>query len=61
VREFFRAFSAHSGITLHLKKIHGDNDHHVCEALFKGVGRALFEATRKTERYGGTSTKGKKD
>jgi imidazoleglycerol-phosphate dehydratase len=61
VREFFRALAAHSGITIHIRKIAGENDHHVCEAIFKGFGIAFFEATRKIERYGGTSTKGKRD
>lgn len=61
VREFFRALSTHAGITVHLRKVAGDNDHHVCEALFKAFGRALHEATRQTERRGSTSTKGKRD
>lgn len=61
VREFLRAFASYSGITVHVKKLAGDNDHHVCEALFKGLGRALFEATRKVDRRGSSSTKGKID
>ncbi len=61
VREFFRALATHSGITIHLKKLAGENDHHVCEALFKGFGRALYEATRRSERRTATSTKGKRD
>jgi len=61
VREFFRALAAHARITIHIKKIHGENDHHVCEAIFKGFGRALHDAVAKTERRGATSTKGKLD
>jgi imidazoleglycerol-phosphate dehydratase len=61
VREFFRAVSSHARLTLHIKKIHGDNDHHVCEAIFKAFGRALHDAVIKTERRGVTSTKGKRD
>ncbi len=61
VREFFRALAVNSGMTVHLRKIAGENDHHVCEALFKGFGLAFHEATRKIERFGGTSTKGKRD
>jgi imidazoleglycerol-phosphate dehydratase len=61
IREFFRALAAHSGITIHVHKICGENDHHVCEAIFKGFGRAFYDATRKTDRYGSTSTKGKRD
>jgi imidazoleglycerol-phosphate dehydratase len=61
IREFFRALSAHAGITLHIRKIAGENDHHVCEAIFKGFGRALFQATRASDRRGATSTKGSRD
>ena len=61
VREFFRAFSSNAGLTLHLHKITGVNDHHVCEALFKGLGRALFQATRRSDRRGVASTKGSLD
>jgi imidazoleglycerol-phosphate dehydratase len=48
-------------VTLHIRKIAGENDHHVAEAIFKGFGRAIFEATRPTERRGSTSTKGMRD
>jgi len=61
VREFFRALSAHAGITLHIRKIAGENDHHVCEAIFKAFGRALFQATRHSDRRGAPSTKGVRD
>jgi imidazoleglycerol-phosphate dehydratase len=61
VREFFRALSVHAGMTLHIRKIAGENDHHVCEAIFKGFGRALYQATRPSERRGATSTKGSRD
>lgn len=61
VREFFRALTAHSGITLHVRKITGDNDHHICEAIFKGFGVALNQATRVSERRNSNSTKGKQD
>lgn len=50
VREFFQSFVIGSGLTLHLRKEAGINEHHLCEALFKGVGRALHEATRQVER-----------
>lgn len=61
IREFFRAFAAHAGITVHIHKICGENDHHVCEAIFKGFGQAILAATQKSERRGSTSTKGKLD
>ncbi|MFN4100062.1 MAG: imidazoleglycerol-phosphate dehydratase HisB [Pararhodobacter sp.] len=44
VREFFQAFSTHGGITLHLDQRHGLNSHHIAEAAFKAVARALRDA-----------------
>ncbi|GAB4272745.1 MAG: imidazoleglycerol-phosphate dehydratase HisB [Pararhodobacter sp.] len=41
VREFFQALSTHGGITLHLDLVHGVNSHHIAEAIFKAVARAL--------------------
>ncbi len=41
VREFFQAFATHGGITLHVDQIHGFNSHHIAEAAFKAVARAL--------------------
>jgi imidazoleglycerol-phosphate dehydratase len=41
VREFFQALSTHGGITLHLDRLHGINSHHIAEAAFKAVARAL--------------------
>jgi len=44
VREFFQAFSTHGGITLHVDQLHGINSHHIAEATFKAVARALRDA-----------------
>ena len=44
LREFFQAFSTHGGNTLHLDQLHGINSHHIAEATFKSVARALREA-----------------
>ncbi|AXX98303.1 imidazoleglycerol-phosphate dehydratase HisB [Profundibacter amoris] len=41
VREFFQALATHGGITLHIDMIHGFNSHHIAEAAFKAVARAL--------------------
>lgn len=41
VREFFQAFATHGGITLHVDLLHGFNAHHIAEAAFKAVARAL--------------------
>ena len=44
VREFFQAFSTHGGITLHIDQLHGFNSHHIAEAIFKAIARALRDA-----------------
>lgn len=41
IREFFIAFAGAAGCTLHLDVLKGINNHHVAEALFKGLGRAI--------------------
>ncbi len=61
VREFLRAFSSHAHLTLHVRKIAGENDHHICEAIFKGLGRTLHQATQSKERRSSSSTKGSRD
>lgn len=60
VREFFQGFSTHGGITLHVDKIHGFNAHHVAEAAFKSVARALRTAVETDPRKADAipSTKG---
>jgi imidazoleglycerol-phosphate dehydratase len=45
-KEFLRAFINEARITLHAEVLYGDNDHHKIEAVFKGIGRALAEATQ---------------
>jgi len=44
IEEFFRAFAATSGTTLHIAIMYGKNNHHMAEAIFKGFARALKEA-----------------
>ena len=44
VREFFQAFSTHAGLTLHIDMVHGINSHHIAEAIFKSVAKALRQA-----------------
>ncbi len=59
VEEFFRAFVNNAEITLHIKLEYGKNNHHIVESIFKGVGRALDEATSILGRTNGVlSTKG---
>ena len=43
-KEFFQAFANQAGLTLHIKSLYGENDHHRIEAIFKGFARALREA-----------------
>lgn len=45
VKEFFYAVSYSSAMNLHLKKVHGENNHHIIEAAFKAFAKALDEAT----------------
>ena len=49
VREFFNAFSMHSGATLHVEVLDGFNSHHISEAIFKGMGRAIKMAVVKNK------------
>jgi imidazoleglycerol-phosphate dehydratase len=60
VREFFQALSTHGGITLHVTKLAGINSHHIAEAGFKAVARALREAVETDPRKSDAipSTKG---
>ena len=44
--EFMRALAMNAGITLHLKKMYGANDHHVTEALYKAAGKCIGDALR---------------
>ena len=60
VEEFFKALVNHSGMTLHINLLYGKNSHHIVEAVFKGVGRALREAVSFDPRATGVpSTKGR--
>jgi len=59
VREFLQGFTSHAEVTLHVNVPYGDDGHHVAEAIFKGVARALRQATEIDPREKGVpSTKG---
>jgi imidazoleglycerol-phosphate dehydratase len=60
VREFFQALTTHGGITLHVDALRGVNSHHLAEAAFKAVARALRAAVETDPRRGDAipSTKG---
>jgi imidazoleglycerol-phosphate dehydratase len=58
-KEFLRAFAQHAGITLHVDLLHGENGHHIVEAVFKGLGRAMKQAVREDKTLSGAlSSKG---
>lgn len=59
VREFFQAFAANAGVTLHVNLHYGTNTHHMIEGIFKAFAGALSEASRKDGNIRGVlSTKG---
>ena len=59
-KEFFIAFATNAGVTLHVRMLTGENAHHVVEACFKAVGRAMRAALELDARVGSElpSTKG---
>ncbi len=58
-KEFFYAISYSAGMNLHIRKLSGENNHHLLEAMFKAFGKALDVATQVDPRVSGVlSTKG---
>ncbi|MEL7047893.1 MAG: imidazoleglycerol-phosphate dehydratase HisB [Pseudomonadota bacterium] len=59
-REWFQAFAQNSGITVHIARMYGANNHHIAETCFKALARALRLAVARDPRQGGRvpSTKG---
>jgi len=58
-REFFQAFVNNAGLNLHINVMYGENVHHIIEACFKAVARAMDVATQLDPRVEGVmSTKG---
>jgi len=59
VRDFLQAFATHARMTLHVRVPYGSNDHHIAEAVFKALARALKTAVARDPRVrGAPSTKG---
>ena len=59
IKEFFYAISYSAGMNLHIRKITGENDHHIIEGMFKAFAKALDEACMKDARIKSVlSTKG---
>lgn|ERR1043166_729338 len=60
-REFFQAFANEARCNLHLELLYGDEPHHIVEALFKALAKAVDVACQRDARIAGQlpSTKGK--
>ncbi len=59
LEEFARALATNAGLTLHINVPYGKNTHHMVEAVFKALGRALRQAVQLDPRQKGLpSTKG---
>ena len=58
VEEFIRAFAHNLAANVHVEILYGRDSHHMAEAIFKGLARALDQATRLDSRVSGVpSTK----
>ncbi|MDC7228218.1 MAG: imidazoleglycerol-phosphate dehydratase HisB [Spirochaetales bacterium] len=58
LKEFLKAFSDRAGLNLHLECRYGENSHHMAEALFKSMGKALGQAYKQASNGEVLSTKG---
>lgn len=60
IEHWFHSLAQAAGITLHVQQLYGQNNHHVCEATYKGLARAMREAVERDPRKHGSvpSTKG---
>ncbi len=56
IEDFLQAFVSNSSITLHVNVLYGRNIHHIIEAIFKGLGRALREAVSIDKKIKGVLT-----
>lgn len=60
IEHWFQSVAQAAGITLHIELLYGTNNHHICEAIYKGFARAMRQAVELDSRKGGAipSTKG---
>jgi len=60
IEHWFHSVAQAAGLTLHIQQLYGSNNHHICEAVFKGFARAMRQAVGQDARKGGAvpSTKG---
>ena len=59
VREFMTSLSREAGMTLHFKMLSGFNTHHIIEAMFKGMGKALRQAVSADAAFAGQAASSK--
>lgn len=59
IHEFIKSFVNEAKITLHIKILHGENNHHIAESIFKGLARVLKQAVSISKNKKLPSTKGK--
>ena len=61
IEHWFHSVAQAAGITLHIELLYGQNNHHICEAIYKGFARAMRQAVELDSRKGGAipSTKGR--
>ena len=53
MEEFLRAFTHNAGANLHVEVLYGRDGHHMAEAIFKGLAKALDAATLRDPRVSG--------
>ena len=60
IEHWFQSVAQTAGLTLHVELLYGSNNHHICEAIYKGFARAMRAAVEVDPRKGGAipSTKG---
>ncbi len=60
IQHWFESVAQSTGLTLHIELLYGENNHHICESLYKGFARAMRIAVERDPRKGGAipSTKG---
>ena len=60
IEHWFQSVAQTAGLTLHVELLYGSNNHHICEAIYKGFARAMRQAVEIDPRKGGAipSTKG---
>ncbi len=60
IEHWFHSVAQTAGLTLHIELLYGSNNHHICEAIYKGFARAMRQAVERDPRKGEAipSTKG---